>query len=348
MHSNGLKLKSILSLLVIVTLLVISFIYLRTNRSYGGTENKQSKTGFYFDTVITVTVYDRDDADALISDCFEMAERYEKYFSATLSESDISRINSANGKPVTVHDETAELIQRGLEYSEESGGLFDISIGAESSLWNFTDDNVVMPPDEALIEDAVSHVSYKNIIVDNKTDTVTLLDPDMRLDLGGIAKGYIADEMKAYLIESGVKSAIINLGGNVEVIGARPDGEPFTIGIQKPFSDTGEISARVRVSDMSVVTSGTYQRYFIYGDVLYHHIIDPATGYPEDNTLDSVTIITSESLRADALSTAVFLMGEARGYEYVKSHDDLEAIFIDKDGAVTVTDGLKDLVEITK
>lgn len=207
--------------------LIISLFLLYTALLFTGcnaaSQEPISKTGFYFDTVITVTLYDAG-ADELLDDCFALADKYEKMFSATIDSSDISKINQAGGKPVTVSGETLELIQKGLKYGELSEGRFDITIGKLSLLWNFSE-NEGFVPDSADIAEAVSTIDYRNVTIDGSQ--VTLLDPDSAIDLGGIAKGYIADRMKEYLVAQGVTSGTINLGGNVLVIGEKPGSHPL-------------------------------------------------------------------------------------------------------------------------
>ncbi len=297
-----------------------------------------SASGFYFDTIIKVTIYDDTRQDAL-DGCLALAEQFESCFSDTLPDSDVSEINSHPYEPVKVHPETAELIIKALSYGESSSGRFDITIGRLSDLWDFTEaKDIPALPDPDKIDKALSHVDYRNVTVDG--DTVTLKDDGCAIDLGGIAKGYIADKMKEYLINEGIDSALINLGGNVLAIGERPGKGTYTIGIQKPFSDDGSPIASVDITDMSVVTSGTYQRYFTFDGKQYHHILDPSTGYPCENGLSSVTIITGSSTDADALSTTVFLMGAKEGLAYVESLDDTEAIFVTTDNELIHTSGI--------
>ena len=179
------------------------------------------------------------------------------------------------------------------------------------------------------IAEAVSHVDYSK--VDINGNTITLKDPKAGIDLGAIAKGYIADQVKTYLKRQGVKHAIINLGGNVDVIGTKPDGSKYNIGIQKPFDESGEAITSVKLKDQTVVTSGIYERYFKKNGKLYHHILDPRTGYPCENNLYSVSIITDSSTKADALSTTCFLLGYKKGMKLIEQMDGVDAIFITDD-----------------
>lgn len=295
-----------------------------------------NKTGFYFDTVITITLYDKS-YEPLLDECFQLADYYEKLFSATVSGSDIDRINQSNGTPVTVDDETIALLNTGLKYCTLSEGKFDITIGSLSSLWNFSNNNGTVP-DADKIADAVSCTDYHSISING--NTVTVSNPQTRIDLGGIAKGYIADKMKEYLNKNGVTEGIINLGGNVLTVGPKDDKDSYTIGIQKPFSEDGTAMASIDITDATVVSSGVYERYFYVDDVLYHHILDPATGYPYENNLLGVTIICPHSVDADALSTTCFALGLTDGMQLIESLEDTEAIFITDDDKMHTSSGI--------
>lgn len=288
-------------------------------------------TDTVFDSVIALTIYDSKDED-ILKECKAMCHRYDAMFSVTNPDSEISQINQAGGKPVEVSPETATLIKKGLYYGKLSNGAFDITVGKVSSLWNFTSEDASVP-DPAAIADALKHVDYEKVLVSG--NTVTMQDPEAALDLGAIAKGYIADRLKEYLEKEGVQHANINLGGNVQTIGGKPDGSDFNIGIQEPFSESGFPITSVKINDQSIVTSGTYQRYFEKDGTLYHHILDPRTGYPCQNGLSSVTIITDSSLTADALSTTCFALGPEDGLKLVNQLDNVDGVFIDSENEIT-------------
>lgn len=303
-----------------------------------------TKTGTYFDTVITITLYDGEKTSC-IDACFEMADRYEKLFSRTLSDSDVSRINDANGKFVTVDPETIALIEYGLKYCELSGGKFDITIGALSDLWNISE-NPGIVPDDTEIQTALKTVDYHNLKIDG--NRIALEQKGAKLDLGGIAKGYIADKMKAYLSEEGVSSAMINLGGNVLTLGNKPDGSNYNIALQKPFADMNEALAALEISDQTVVSSGIYERYFKVNDQIYHHILDTATGYPVENNLLGVTIICDRSVDGDGLSTTCFSLGLEEGMALIESMENTEAIFITDDYELHGSSGIGKTVPMKK
>lgn len=298
-----------------------------------------SVTGFKLNTMIKITVYDKINTE-LLEHAMALCDTYESLFSRTLSTSEIYKLNHGtlpekNGF-FEVSPETAELVRKGLYYAELSEGAFDLSLAPVSSLWDFTSEEKVIPEPDAL-KNALPLVDYKNITVEG--NTIHFEKEGMGLDLGAIAKGYIADKIKEFLVSKGVKSGIINLGGNVLCIGSQPDGTPFKIGIQKPFSDRGETSITINVSDKSVVSSGIYERYFKKDGILYHHILNPKTGMPYKNGLVSVTILSDQSVDGDALSTSCFALGAKKGMELVESLENTEAVFITENGEFLYSSG---------
>ncbi len=300
-----------------------------------------ARTGFYFDTVITVTLYDKQE-ETLLDECFSLAEIYENAFSKTVKGSDVWKINQGKGKPVKVGKDTLTLLQSALSYARLSEGKIDPTIGPVTKLWDFSASSHAALPSRENLEEALSHVGYQGVMISE--DSVSLFDPQAEIDLGFIAKGYIADRMKDYLISQGVASATINLGGNVLTIGSRPDGAPFRVGIQKPFAPAGTPALTLPITDLSVVSSGIYERYFELDGTLYHHILDTKTGYPVQNNLFEVTVISPSSMDGDALSTACFLLGLEEGMALIESLENTEAVFFTSDGNIHATSGLKDLV----
>lgn len=296
-----------------------------------------SRSGFLFDTVIRLDIYG-EDSEKLLNDCFSMCEDFENRLSRTKKDSEVSKINSSGGKPVTVSDDTADLIRLGLQYGELSEGRFDITIAPLSDLWNFKSKNPALP-DKAHIKAAVKNIDYRTVTLSG--NTVTLKNPAAAIDLGGIAKGFIADRLKDYLKAKGVAHAMINLGGNVLTVGGKPGHSTWNIGIQKPFAKQGEAVTSVPASDSSVVSSGVYERYFKIDGKIYHHILNPATGYPVENDLYSVTILSERSAEGDGLSTTCFALGLTRGMELIEQLPGTEAIFITSDEKLHYTSGIK-------
>ncbi|MDY5845689.1 MAG: FAD:protein FMN transferase [Bariatricus sp.] len=314
-------------------------LFLITTVLLGGCSNTSNEpasiTSTFFDTVITITVYNKN-ADSILDECIKLCKKYELLFSPTNAESEIYKLNHARGKSVQLSSETIEAIELGIQYSELTEGKFDITIAPLIDAWGFQGDNPSVPSATAITE-AKSHIGYENVIIDG--NTVRLVDEKAAVDLGGIAKGYIADKLKEYMKENGVTHALISLGGNVLALGGKPDGSSFNIGIQKPFSETGVTISSIKLEDASAVTSGIYQRYFEESGTIYHHILDPVTGYPCDNDLLGVTIICDSSARADALSTACFVLGLDGGMKLVNEDNSVEAVFITSDYEMHYSDG---------
>lgn len=294
-----------------------------------------SRTGFYFDTVVRVTLYGG--REELLDGCMALAERYEGLFSKSIPTSDVSRLNAAGGEAVRVDGETAALLQTALQWSERSGGLFDPVIGSLTFLWNFGEDRGErdLPPEDA-IREALAHTGRDKLALDGVMARLT--DPEARIDLGGIAKGYIADRMKDYLLQNGVESAVISLGGNVLLVGEKPGAQPFRVGLQKPFAD-GELLAAIEARDCSVVTSGVYERWFTHGGKRYHHILDPRTGYSAESGVLGVTVVSQRSVDGDALSTILLLLGEEEGLRFAEGLDGVEACFVREDMSLSPTSG---------
>lgn len=302
-----------------------------------------SRSSFLLNTFVTVTLYDSED-EALLDGCVELCSRYEGMLSKTLKDSEIYRLNhrKPGERSFTVSDETARVLARGLEYSRLSDGAFDITVEPLSSLWDFTGQQPVKPEQQE-IDRELARVGYRNVVLEG--NKVTFLNDQTAIDLGAIAKGFIADEMKTYLMEKGVGSAVINLGGNVLCIGRKPDGSPFKIGLQKPYATHTETVAALDISDMSVVSSGVYERHFVQDGVNYHHILNPSTGYPYDNGLVQVSIISERSVDGDGLSTTCFALGLEEGMKLIESLDNVYGVFLTEDGQLHYTEGAMDFLD---
>lgn len=295
-------------------------------------------TAFYFDTVITITLYEKN-SQLDINACFDLAEKYENMLSATKEGSEIYKINNNPGNAIYCSDETIELLLKGIEYEQLTDGRFSIFCGSVTNLWDFSGENNNIPSSKSL-EEACKSVGANNVIIEG--NFVTLTNTATKINLGGIAKGFVADEMVHYLHSIGVKSGVINLGGNVYVMGSKPIGDNpyYTIGVQKPFSTTGESICALSLKNKTMVTSGCYERYFTKNNKLYHHILDLTTGMPVENNLYSVTIITNHSVDADALSTIAYIYGLDDGLKLIESIENTEAIFITSDYEIITTEGL--------
>lgn len=300
------------------------------------------KSDFLLNTFVTITLYDKEE-ESLLDGAVKLCRDYEQKLSRTIEGSEIYALNhrEEGTAEMEVSDSTAELIDEGLAFSRISGGTFDITIEPLSSLWDFTGEEKRVPDPEA-IQEAAQKVDYRQVSVEG--NTVRFSNKETRLELGAIAKGYIADRVKDYLKSSGVESGLIDLGGNILCIGNRPDGTPFRIGLQKPYYDRKETIAVLNISDQSVVTSGVYERCFEEDGVNYHHLLNPETGYPYDNGLLSVTIVSERSVDGDGLSTTCFSLGLEKGMELVNSLENVYAYFITEDYEVHYSQGAKALL----
>lgn len=307
-----------------------------------------SKSSFLLNTIVSINIYDKQD-EKLIDGCFDLIAKYETIYSRTDNSSELYALNHKTaphkGLAYQISDEMSALLQYGLYYSKLSGGAFDISVAPITSLWDFTAVNPKVPQGVD-IANALPNVNYKYIQLNDKE--VAFLKPGVAIDFGAIAKGYIADKVKEYLLSNGVKSAMINLGGNVLCVGGKPGATPFKVGIQKPFANRNETIAIMEISDLSVVSSGIYERFFTLNGVSYHHILNPETGYPYDNNLVSVTIISKASVDGDGLSTTCFALGLEKGLELIKSLNDTYAVFITKDYDIYYSEGFKNAIKVVE
>lgn len=302
-----------------ITLPMMLILLLICGCNSGETEN--SETRFLLDTVCTITA---DCGDDIINGAFSLCEDLERTLSKNVKDSDVYRLNNTEGF-VSVSPDTLKTVERALYYSELSGGKFDITIAPVSALWDFKNQVV---PDRNEIAEALKNVDYHSVEI--KDGGISL--DGKQIDLGGIAKGYIADKATEYLKENGVKKALINFGGNICMIGQ------YNIGIKKPFDDS--VIASIEIKDKCAVTSGIYERYIEKDGKTYHHILDPKTGYGVENELAAVTVIGEKALDCDALSTVCMLLGAEDGLEIINNTAGTEAVFIDRDGGITLSSGL--------
>ena len=269
-----------------------------------------TKNDFALNTFVNVTVYDSADEE-LVQKAVDLCGEYEKIFSATREDSELYRLNHRDTDTVTVSEELAHVIGTGLRFSELTGGRFDITVLPLKETWGFSADGEPdRVPDENAIREALGKISYRNVSVEG--NTVSFSDRVTQIDAGALAKGYIADRIKEYLLENGVHSAVINLGGNILCVGEKPDGSAFRIGIRKPFTEN-EVLESLEIRDESVVTSGVYERYIEADGKKYHHILDTQTGYPVETELLSASVICPDSELADVLSTVCLCMGKEEG-----------------------------------
>ena len=306
---------------------------------------------FLLGTYVRIRVYDEGKESAL-KPAFDRVKELGDKITINQKGSEIDEVNEQAGiKPVKVSDDVYTLVKRAYEYSQDSQGGFDMAIGAITQLWRIGFDDARKPSQEE-INQALKLVDYHKIELNDKEKTVYLKEKGMIIDLGAIAKGYITDEVVKVLKKQGVTTAIVDLGGNVYVLGHSPRGEnqDWTVGIQDPNMARGSVLGSIKERNKTLVTSGIYERYLEVDGKKYHHLFDPKTGYPFDNDIASVTIITDKSIDGDGLSTAVFSMGVKKGLEYVESelNNGTEAIFVTKDDKVYVTDPIKDTFKLSE
>lgn len=325
-----------------------------TTEEYTGEELKVSKTPVsrtetLLHTAVQIQIFhEGESVDKAMDEVYTYMEEMELQFSTNLEGSDVYRINQAAGeKAVEVDEETFAVIKHALSIAEQSEGKFDVTIGAVTNLWQIGSEDARKPSDEE-IEEALELIDYRKVTLDEEKLTVKLEEKGMVIELGGISKGYIGGRVKDILASYGVTTAIINLGGNVVVMGTSPgNDEGWNVGVQDPDESRGQVVGTQRMTDSAIVTSGIYERFLEVDGVKYHHILDPKTGYPLDNELSGVTVFAQSSFEGDSYSTALFLFGIEEGIEFVETIDGLEAVFIDKDHGVHLTSGLKDSFELT-
>jgi len=290
-------------------------------------------------TVCSVTLFE-EGKTSVYEEIFTRINTIEILMSVNIPSSDISRINAAAGiESVQVHEDTFKVIERAVFFAEFSGGAFDPTVGPLVSLWGIgTRDHQLPAQDE--IEKILPLVNWRNIELDTETHSVFLKLPGMARDLGAIAKGYAADEAAYIIRKAEIERAKIDFGGDIILIGIKEDKSLWRVGIQNPGLSKGNILGILQMQEKTVVTSGVYERYFIKDEKRYHHIFDPFTGYPAESGLLSVTVISDISMDADALSTAIFVLGYEKGMDLLTVFPGAEAIFVFEDKSVRVTAGV--------
>ncbi|MDE1548572.1 FAD:protein FMN transferase [Jeotgalibaca caeni] len=321
-----------------------------------GNENEEEKlrdqayedTEFLMGTYVTLRIYN-EGKEAVLAEGFELVRDLADKITGETQESEISKINAAAGShPVEVSDDVYEVLKIAADYSKTLNGQFNYVLGSITNLWRIGFDDA-RKPGQAEIDEALQHVDFTKVVFHDEEQSVFLMEEGMELDLGAIAKGYMTDRIRDLFASQGVTSAIIDLGGNVFVMGGSPsrDGEVWNVGIQDPQGSRGESIGSTIQSDRSIVTSGIYERYLEVDGKIYHHLMNPETGYPFDNEIIGVSIISENSVDGDALSTLVFGLGLEEGLEYVNGREDVEAIFITQENEIYLSDGLEDNFELT-
>jgi thiamine biosynthesis lipoprotein len=298
------------------------------------------KTETIMGTQVSITVVAKTgkEGEAAIDAAMAEVRRFDRMMSLYRNGSEITRVNLAAGKdPVTVSPEMIEMVEAARKISDLTDGAFDVTVGPLVVLWQMRLKEG-RAPTEAEIERIRSRVGYRNIIVDKKASTLFLKKPGMIMDFGGCAKGYVADKVAELLTRRGIDNAIVALAGDIRVMGRRPDGSSWRIGVQHP-RDAAKTLTVLELSDKYISTSGDYERYQIVHKKRYHHILDPRTGRPSEGT-ESVTVVGDQGTIGDPLATALFILGPEKGLTIVKKLG-YEAIFVDDKGRVVMTEGIK-------
>lgn len=335
--------KFIIIGLIIAIIIGLAFYIAKTNK-----KGEHSGTNYYLDTVNQITLIDVTESKAkkILPEVDKIILGIHNAMSMQMNSSELSKINQNAGiKPVKVSEDTFNVVKKAVYYSGIIGNTFDVTVGPLSSLWNIGNEKAKVPT-KTSIDSAIGLINYKDIVLNEKDHTIFLKRKGMKMDLGGIAKGYCADKVYEYLKENGVDNAIINLGGNIFVMGQNSKKKDFVVGIQDPSIKGSDPMASIQTTNMSIVTSGIYERFIEQDGKLYHHMLDPKTGYPFDNNLSSVTIISPKSIDGDALSTSLFGLGLEAGLKKAEELKDVEAVFITKDSKVYVSSGLKNKISI--
>lgn len=337
---NRRKTAVLVSLLLCLCMLAACASGGERNKQAGSEENeKLVKEVYAMDTVMDLTIYgfhkegkalSETELGGVMNQAVALINRLEGLFSVTKQDSDISKINAAGGKPVTVADETFDLLQKCIHYSDITDGMFDISVYPLVKLWGFTTEEYHVPTEQE-IRKVQDQIDYKKIrLSDGNT---VQIEEGMQIDLGAAAKGYLSQKLIDLFRTEGIESAVVSLGGNVQAMGKKEDGSLYHIGLVDPADGTS-IYGTLEVEDRAVITSGIYQRYFEEDGQTWHHIMDKRTGKPADNGLASVTVVTADGPAGDALATALYVMGEEKAVEYQKKHPEIEVILIRKDGSL--------------
>lgn len=342
------KKKNCLFILLSLTTLFI-FVACGANKEVVINKEPYSDRQFLMGTYVNIQIYD-EGKEEVLKKAFDRVKVLADKITVNEPGSEVDEINAQAGiSPVAVSDDVYPLIQSAYAYSQESDDGFDMSIGPITQLWHIGFDDA-RKPEESEIQAALKLVHHQNVILDDEKQTVFLKEKGMELDLGAIAKGYITDEVAKVMRANEVTTAIIDLGGNVYVLGHSPRSESgdWKVGIQDPNQARNTVVGTVPASDKSLVTSGIYERNLTVDGVTYHHLFNPQTGYPFDNEIAGVTIISEQSIDGDALSTVVFSMGIAEGIEYVNQLSGVEAIFVTLADEIVVTNGLTSIFELNE
>lgn len=330
-------------IIIIIMSLVLSIYVVGCSKN---NKDPVSRTKLTMGTVVKITLFDGG-SEEVLDKAFNRIEEIENLVSVNKEGTELDKLNENSGiKPVKLSDTSYDIIKKGLYYTKLSKGGYDLTIGPLVKLWSIGLPEAKVPTQEE-INQAISKIDYSKVDINYDTKEIFLSEKGMSIDLGSIAKGYATDEVVNILRTEGVKSAIIDLGGNIYALGLKEGNKNWNIGIQNPFDDRGSAIGSLQVSDKTVVTSGVYERYIEKDGIKYHHILNPITGYPYETEIQGVSIIADKSIDGDALSTLIFTKGIDEGLKLVESLKGVDAIFITNEKKVYITEGLRGNFKIT-
>lgn len=334
-----------IQLLIIAIIVGLILIYIFATGKHEKIEAE--KSSYVLGTIINLKAFGNK-AEKAINEAIERLNNIDDKMSAFKEESDISKINSKAGFALeAVSKDTYFVVKKAVEYSKILEGTFDPTIRPLVKLWNIGTDKEIIPGKDK-IEEVTKLVNYNDVILNESNQAIMLENKNQALDVGGIAKGFAADEVRDIFYKNNIRSALIDLGGNIFVLGNKEDGTSWRIGIQNPFEPRGEFVGILSATNKSVVTSGNYERYFMKDGQRFHHIIDPKTGYPSQSKIISATIISDNSIDGDGLSTGVYILGVDKSLEIIEAIEGIDAIFITEDKKVYTTSGIyKNIFELT-
>lgn len=316
----------------VILLFLIIFLFASCSASEKSLSENE-KTVYAMDTVMEIKAFGQN-AESAINEAEKEIFRLERLFKRDSESSDVYKLNKY--READVSDDTAVILKKAIDISEATDGAFDVSVAPLTDIWGFYTKEYRVPSQDE-INSVLPEINYKNINVNGNS---VIIDGNSKIDLGGIAKGYLSERIIDIFRDNGVSSAIVSLGGNVQTLGNKPDGNKWNVAIQHPDSENSYIGI-LSVSDMAVVTSGGYRRFFEKDGNIYHHIMDTKTGYPVKNGLKSVTVVCSEGTKADGLSTALFVMGLDKAKEFWRKDGEFDAIFLTDDNKIFVTEGIE-------
>lgn len=348
--------KKIFNTLLICALSLMFLVSCSSGNKSNGTTSQQTndqpyeQTNTMMDTVITLKAYGTN-AKTAVDESFKRLDEIDKLASTTISTSDVYKINAAAGKEyVKVHPEIIKMIETSIKYSKLSGGAFDITTGPIINLWGIGTDKERLPSDSE-IKAKLSLVGYNNISINKSDNSVMLQKTGMAIDLGGLAKGFAADEVLKIYDKYGIKKGLINLGSStIYAIGTNQDGKPWSVGIKHPRDDdSSTYLGIIRISNQALSTSGDYERFFIKDGKRYHHIMNSSTGYPADTGVMSDTIVIDnnvpdKNMVADILTTTVFVMGPQKGIQFIDNLDGVSCEITGTDNKIYTSKGFKDKI----